>query len=132
MVSVNNEPATPEPTRVLVVDDCRDTTDSTAELIGLWGHDARRAYAGAAALELAAEYRPDVLLVDLGMRGVDGGELARRPGQQCLGGKGPEGRKEHPLEVARPGPPGPATPSSGGGRHCRGSGLHDVDSRLFE
>ena len=64
------------PLRVLVVDDCRDTTDSTAELIGLWGHDVRRAYAGTAALELAAAYRPDVLLVDLGMRGLDGYEVA--------------------------------------------------------
>jgi CheY-like chemotaxis protein len=64
--------------RVLVVDDCRDTTDSTAELVRLWGHDARRAYTGATALEVAAEYVPDVLLVDLGMRGVDGCEVARR------------------------------------------------------
>jgi len=66
------------PLRVLVVDDCPDTTDSTAELVGLWGHDARRAYAGAAALELAAEYRPDVMLVDLAMRGMDGCEVARQ------------------------------------------------------
>lgn len=66
------------PLRVLVVDDCQDTTDSMAELVGLWGHDARRAYAGAAALELAAAFRPDVLLVDLGMRGLDGYEVARR------------------------------------------------------
>lgn len=69
------------PLRVLVVDDCRDMTDSTAELVGLWGHDARRAYAGAAAMEVAAEYRPDVLLVDLAMRGVDGYEVARRARQ---------------------------------------------------
>ena len=40
------------------MDDFRDTTDSTAELVGLWGHDVRRAYSGAAALELAAEYGP--------------------------------------------------------------------------
>jgi CheY-like chemotaxis protein len=66
------------PLRVLVVDDCRDTTDSTAELVGLWGHDARRAYAGAAALEMAAEYRPDVMLVDLAMWGLDGYEVARQ------------------------------------------------------
>ena len=66
------------PLRVLVVDDCRDTTDSTAELVGLWGHDARRAYGGADALQVAAEYRPDVLLVDLAMPGVDGYAVARR------------------------------------------------------
>ena len=66
------------PLRVLVVDDCHDTTDSTAQLIGLWGHDVRRAYAGPAALELTAAFRPDVLLVDLAMRGLDGFEVARR------------------------------------------------------
>jgi CheY-like chemotaxis protein len=66
------------PLRVLVVDDCRDTTDSTAELVGLWGHDVRRAYGGADALEAAAEYRPDVLLVELAMPGVDGYEVVRR------------------------------------------------------
>src|SRR5439155_22238380 len=59
-------------------DDCRDATDSTAELVGLWGHHARRAYAGAAALEMAAESRPDVMLVDLAMFGMDGCEVARR------------------------------------------------------
>jgi CheY-like chemotaxis protein len=77
------------PLRVLVVDDCRDTTDSAAELVGLWGHDVRRAYTGAAALELAAAFRPDALLVDLAMRDVDGYEVARRarrlPGlDRCL------------------------------------------------
>jgi CheY-like chemotaxis protein len=73
-------PAPPavRPLRVLVADQCRDTTDSTAELIGLWGHDVRRAYGGADALEAAAEYRPDVLLADPSMRGVDGFELARQ------------------------------------------------------
>src|SRR5438309_10107199 len=73
-------PAPPavRPLRVLVADDCRDTTDSTAELISLWGHDARRAYGGADALEAAAEYRPDVVLADLSMTGLDGFELARR------------------------------------------------------
>jgi CheY-like chemotaxis protein len=66
------------PLRVLVVDDCRDTTDSTAELVGLWGHDVRRAYTGATAMQMAAEYLPDVLVVDVGMWGVDGREVARR------------------------------------------------------
>jgi CheY-like chemotaxis protein len=66
------------PLRVLVVDDCQDTTDSTAALVALWGHDARRAYGGVDALQVAAEYRPDVLLVDLAMPGVDGYAVARR------------------------------------------------------
>ena len=66
------------PLRVLVVDDCRDTADSAAELVRLWGHDVRRAYAGGEAVAVAVAYRPDVMLVDLGMRGVDGCEVARR------------------------------------------------------
>lgn len=66
------------PLRVLVVDDCRDTVDSTAELVGLWGHAARRAYGGAEALRVAAEFRPDVLVTDLGMPDIDGFEVARR------------------------------------------------------
>jgi CheY-like chemotaxis protein len=66
------------PLRVLIVDDCRDTTDSTAELVGLWGHDSRRVYDGADALTVAAAYCPDVVLVDLVMRGVDGCAVARR------------------------------------------------------
>jgi CheY-like chemotaxis protein len=66
------------PLRVLVVDDCHDTADCTAQLVGLWRHDVRRAYTGATAVQVAAEYLPDVLLVDLGMRGMDGCEVARR------------------------------------------------------
>jgi two-component system CheB/CheR fusion protein len=64
--------------RALVVDDCPDTTDSFCWLLRLWGYDARAANDGPAALALAAEFRPDVALVDLAMPGMDGRELARR------------------------------------------------------
>jgi CheY-like chemotaxis protein len=64
--------------RVLVVDDCPDTTATMAVLFRYWGHDVRIAHDGADALRVAAGYRPDVVLVDLAMPGMDGFELARR------------------------------------------------------
>jgi CheY-like chemotaxis protein len=64
--------------RVLVVDDDRDTADSTRKLAELWGYEAYAAYDGAEALERAKARRPDVLLVDLGMPGFDGNRLARK------------------------------------------------------
>jgi len=66
------------PLRVLVVDDSVDMCTTTARLVELWGHDARIAGDGPAALARAAEYRPDVVLLDLGLPGMDGCEVARR------------------------------------------------------
>jgi len=54
------------------VDDVVDAADSTAELLSLWGYNARACYDGVAALELARIRRPDAVLVDLGMPGMDG------------------------------------------------------------
>jgi len=67
-----------QPLRVLVADDCADAADSLALLLQLWGHDVRVVYSGAAALESAAAYRPDVLLLDLAMPGMGGCDLARQ------------------------------------------------------
>jgi CheY-like chemotaxis protein len=63
--------------RVLVVDDDRDTRDAFEEILGMLGHDARGAGEGWAALELAEEFEPDVVLLDLGMPGMSGYEIAR-------------------------------------------------------
>ena len=64
--------------RILVVDDCADTTDSLTMLLQLWGHETRAAREGRTALEVAAEFRPDVVLLDIGLPGMDGYEVARR------------------------------------------------------
>jgi CheY-like chemotaxis protein len=64
--------------RVLVVDDCPDTTATLQLLLRFWGHEARVAHDGPAALALAAAFRPDVVLLDLGLPGMDGYEVARR------------------------------------------------------
>jgi two-component system, OmpR family, response regulator len=62
--------------RLLVVDDNRDAADSLAMLLGLWGHRARVAYDGASALRAAGAEPPDAVLLDLGMPGLDGYDLA--------------------------------------------------------
>jgi CheY-like chemotaxis protein/two-component sensor histidine kinase len=64
--------------RVLVVDDNRDAADSLALLLKMLGHEVRTAYEGPAALEAARAWRPEVLLLDLGLPGLDGYEVARR------------------------------------------------------
>ena len=66
------------PRRVLVADDNHDTADSLALLLALRGHVTRAAYDGEDALMAAAEFRPDVVIVDIGMPKLDGYEVARR------------------------------------------------------
>ena len=69
--------------RVLVVDDNRDSAESVALLAEIWGHEVRTALDGPAALEIAAAYRPEIILLDIGLPGMDGYEVARelRQGQ---------------------------------------------------
>ena len=64
--------------RVLVVDDNRDAADTLAILLGLWGYDRRVSYDGESALRVAQDYRPDCLLLDINLPGVDGLGVARR------------------------------------------------------
>ena len=80
--------AVPPGRRVLVIDDNRDAADGMALLIELMGVTAQVAYDGSSALEAAAAFRPDVVLLDLGMPGVDGYDVCRalreQPGGQDL------------------------------------------------
>jgi PAS domain S-box-containing protein len=72
-------PATPSPRRrILVVDDNVDAAESLALLLRLEGHDARPAHSGPAALEAVRAEPPEVVILDLGMPGMDGFEVARR------------------------------------------------------
>jgi CheY-like chemotaxis protein len=73
------EPAAAERTlRVLLVDDNVDGAQSLAMLLRLWGHEVAVAHDGAAALPVAAAQRPQIALLDIGLPGMDGYELARR------------------------------------------------------
>ncbi len=68
--------------RVLVVDDNRDAAASLSRLLTLDGHDVRVAHDGPGALEMARDYRPDLIFLDIGMPEMDGYEVARRLRQQ--------------------------------------------------
>src|SRR4051812_16549816 len=58
--------------RVMVVDDNVDATASLGQLLELMGHEVKLALDGPTALEAARQFRPDVLLLDLGMPGMSG------------------------------------------------------------
>jgi CheY-like chemotaxis protein len=63
--------------RILVVDDSRDGAESLAALLRHFGNDVRTVHDGRRALEVAAAYRPDVVLLDIGLPGMDGLEVCR-------------------------------------------------------
>jgi CheY-like chemotaxis protein len=64
--------------RVLVVDDNQDLAISSSRLLQLLGHEVAVAFDGLRALEVARAFRPDVALLDVGLPGINGYELARR------------------------------------------------------
>ena len=68
--------------RVLVVDDNVDTVTTLALLVKESGHDVRMAYDGSAVLEAALDYRPNVVLLDIGLPGLNGFEVAKQIRQQ--------------------------------------------------
>ncbi|MBD8528526.1 MULTISPECIES: PAS domain-containing protein [unclassified Massilia] len=63
--------------RVLVVDDNVDAADSLAALLGALGHDTRMAHDGPSGLAAARAFLPDLALLDIGLPGMNGHELAR-------------------------------------------------------
>jgi signal transduction histidine kinase len=65
------------PRRILVVDDNEDAADSLALLLRLKGHEVSVAHDGLRALELAASERPSVMLLDIGLPGMDGYDVCR-------------------------------------------------------
>jgi len=67
-----------DPLRVVVVDDSLDAAASLAILLELNGHEVRTAYDGLEAVSTADEYRPDVVLLDLGLPKLSGHDAARR------------------------------------------------------
>ncbi|MED5620748.1 ATP-binding response regulator [Ideonella sp. BN130291] len=64
--------------RVLVVDDNRDSADSMGELLTSCGHQTRVAYSGAEALQVLADWTPQVALLDIGLPDMTGHDLAQR------------------------------------------------------
>lgn len=112
------EPAAPiEPTdrceakpgvlRVLVVEDEAEMAESLRVLVSCWGHDVRVIHDGAAASVVYRTYRPDVVLLDIGLPGMNGYDLARvikqmgdgRPFIVGITGYGTEEHRQRALEA---------------------------------
>src|SRR5690349_11420200 len=63
--------------RILVVDDNRDLVATTVLLLRSLGHDAREYYSGVSAYDCFKEYNPDIVLMDIGLPGRSGWDIAR-------------------------------------------------------
>lgn len=77
----HNDPQTP---RVLIVDDNVDAAETLSILLGLEGYEVHCVYDGFQALKYVNEFRPDVVLLDIGLPGMDGYEVARRLREEFL------------------------------------------------
>jgi len=81
---INESPTTCQPgnartkRRVLIVDDNRDLAATAGALLSASGHDVRTVYDGVAAVATAIEFHPDVVLLDIGLPGMSGYEVARQ------------------------------------------------------
>jgi CheY-like chemotaxis protein len=71
--------------RVLVVEDDADAADTMAVFLRHHGHDVVVAPDGPTALRIAADHPPDVALLDIGLPGMDGCEVARRLRERAVG-----------------------------------------------
>lgn len=69
--------------RVLLVDDNRDSVDLMADLLRVDGHEVRTANDAARALSELDGFTPDIAILDLGLPGMDGNELAARIRDAC-------------------------------------------------
>jgi CheY-like chemotaxis protein len=93
--------------RVLLVEDNPDVAESMALLLELLGHQVTVVHDGLGALDVASTIRPDVILIDIGLPGIDGYEVARRLRQDAtmhpmlvaLTGYGRREDKERALEA---------------------------------
>jgi CheY-like chemotaxis protein len=63
---------------VLVVDDSVDSAETLAMLVELAGHQCRLAHSGREALEVAASFRPDLVILDIGLPDMSGHQVARQ------------------------------------------------------
>jgi PAS domain S-box-containing protein len=96
------------PLRIMVVDDNRDAAESIRLLLTLTGHEVLTVHTGPAAIEEATRWRPDVMLLDIGLPGIDGYEVARRLRERsdmaklvivAITGYGQEADRQHSKEA---------------------------------
>jgi CheY-like chemotaxis protein len=73
----DSSPAQPRPKQMLIIDDNKLQAQSLGLLLQLWGYEVRLAYDGPSALAVLSEYNADVALIDIGLPGMNGYEIAR-------------------------------------------------------
>lgn len=78
-------PASHDARRILVVDDNIDAAESAAEILRLLGNQVTVVHEGLAAVQAVDAWQPDVVLLDIGLPGIDGYETARRIRQSARG-----------------------------------------------
>ena len=91
-LSTTNSDAAPAPTttaraakRILVVDDNVDAAESAGEILRLLGNEVSIVHDGLAAVSAVDDWQPDVVLLDIGLPGIDGYEVAKRVRQSDHG-----------------------------------------------
>jgi CheY-like chemotaxis protein len=106
--TVKSKNALPEPgVRVMVADDNRDAADSLRRILVLYGYEVQVAYDGTEAMELGESFRPRVAVLDIGMPGANGFDVARHMRQRrgdevkliALTGWGQEGDRRRAMEA---------------------------------
>jgi CheY-like chemotaxis protein len=75
-ILATHDPA--QPLQVLVIEDNLDGRESLRDLLELWGHQVELAESGPEGIEKALAIEPDVALIDIGLPGLDGNEVAQR------------------------------------------------------
>jgi CheY-like chemotaxis protein len=85
-LQVDAPTATVRRSRILVADDNTDAADSLAMILEMAGHDVRVVHDGRAALSVAQSFRPDIVLLDIGMPQLNGYEVAQALRQEPWGG----------------------------------------------
>ncbi len=77
----------PPGSRILVVDDSVDSAETLGELLKIWGYDVRLAHDGPGAVAAARDYRPEVVLLDIGLPEMDGFAVAAQLREEGIGGR---------------------------------------------
>jgi signal transduction histidine kinase/ActR/RegA family two-component response regulator len=81
----SESPVGTSPLRILVADDNRDAAESLAALLRMVGHEVRIAYDGVEAVGVASEYRPDAVVLDIGMPKMNGYDVAKKLRAEATG-----------------------------------------------
>ncbi len=94
--------------RVLIIDDNADLAEATSMMLSICGFDTSTAYNGSRAVEKAHTFRPDIILLDIGLPDMDGYEVASTIRRECdlgttmfiaVSARDPDARAPHAREA---------------------------------